>query len=270
MNTSPHEKVKSAPPPKTNNNLDWDFEQEMMKDIVSSPSPTTPQVNNEPKYKVLTSASSDPNKTKIKSHLHQNTKSSSASSTGKDIFSQDAYLKSKNSKNEINDEDDFFGKEGVSEKQVINDDDFFDNDWDKDFDDQGSSHNIKKASSSPNISSRDNEYGNNNNSYNNSNNRYSGIGSSNGSYTPTNTYGASGDKYRGIGSSYTDRRKNTLSGMSLTEMSSSDLAFYLSEQAKDVANKTKEVSSYLGDQLQVVSHNVTNWFNSMMQPNEHK
>lgn len=228
----------------------------------------------EPKYKVLSASSTD-SKIKIKPALKTTTITQSSPTVGKDIFSQDAYLKSKNNKKEVFDDDDFFGKEGVVEKQDINDEDFFNNDWDNEDDVKPKKQigNNERSSSSSNLQR--------NSSYDN-NNRYSGIGSSasrssmgssSGSYSPQPSFDAS-DRYRGIGpggvSSSSDIRRNALGGVALSDMSSEQLAFYLTEQAKDLSSKTKEVSQYLGDQFQVVSQNVSDWWSSMMQTNEHK
>ena len=269
--TDSEEKVKSAPPSNTSNNHDWSFEDEMLKET-STPSPTA----SEPKYKVLTSSSSN-NNFKIKPG-----RTISNSSSSKDIFSQDSFGKAKNSSKKnssSNLDDDIFGtKEVVVEKQEnINDDDFFNNDWDKDDDHRVTTPTMKKSSSTTS-----------NSSHNNNSDRYSGIGSgysnnnnNNGSSSSGNNspYGESytsssnnnADRYRGIGSAASSNsRKNPFTSGDITNMSGSDIAWYLGEQAKDVASKTKEVSNYLGDQFTVVSHNVSTWFNSMMQQNEHK
>ena len=149
------------------------------------------------------------------------------------------------------------------DKKKKNDDDDW-NSWDND-DEWGSSKKSKSVSS-PSQSSTS-SYNNNSNSYSDDNNY---------SNSSPSTQSNGGSKYVGIGSnpSYNaSRSRNTgislPNGVSLSDLSASDMAWYLSESAKDqyghIAKKTVEYGSYISEVGESVGSKVSDWFSKIVQ-----
>ncbi|KAL9643962.1 hypothetical protein ABK040_005431 [Willaertia magna] len=262
------EQVRSAPSVMKSNN-DWDFEQEIVKEVQQE----------EHKYKIVTSN----DKTKVYKPKHSSTSSNNNTNSpiNKDIFSQDSYERTRQKVNNksSNIDDDFFNDDNngttTNKKQEVDDDDFFNNnDWDNEDD----NHQHVKSKQNNNNTNSNNRNNNRTHNYEN-NSRYAGVSSTPYEVPKTNINNNNADKYKGIGpkgyvNNNNNRGLNSLSNLSLSDLNTSDMAWYLTEQAKDqyqnIAQKTKEVSSYLGDQFQVVSQNMTDWFSQMMEGSDKK